>query len=143
MHVAHCVLVCKCATVGRRADVENSIREHTELLGRFFLSAVKCLCEGQSGGVRLEPCKLAVVSRQCQISPVDEHTIRMRLQTQPEEPGSAIHVALKIGEPYKSWKIVQTARAVCPNLHLQTTVPFAFEACCGTFLCQPRKKVLA
>uniref|UniRef100_A0A7S1F3I5 25S rRNA (uridine-N(3))-methyltransferase BMT5-like domain-containing protein n=1 Tax=Noctiluca scintillans TaxID=2966 RepID=A0A7S1F3I5_NOCSC len=72
-----------------QADVENSIREHTELLGRFFLSAVKCLSE---------------------------------------EPGSAIHVALKIGEPYKSWKVVQTARAVCPNLHLQTTVPFAFEA---------------
>lgn len=37
---------------------------------------------------------------------------------------SFIHVALKTGEPYKSWKVVQTARAACPELELKTAVPF-------------------
>lgn len=37
---------------------------------------------------------------------------------------SAIHVALKSGEPYKSWKVVQTAQAACPELRLSTVVPF-------------------
>lgn len=37
---------------------------------------------------------------------------------------SAIHVALKTGEPYKSWKIVQTARAAAPELDLSTAIPF-------------------
>mmetsp|Transcript_74207 Transcript_74207/g.159036 ORF Transcript_74207/g.159036 Transcript_74207/m.159036 type:complete len:284 (+) Transcript_74207:56-907(+) len=36
----------------------------------------------------------------------------------------AIHVALKAGEPYKSWKIVQLARAACPDLELRTAVTF-------------------
>jgi len=43
---------------------------------------------------------------------------------------SSIHVALKTGEPYKSWKVVQTARAACPELTLLTATPFmsaAFE----------------
>merc|ERR1712146_313628 len=41
----------------------------------------------------------------------------------PEHDGF-IHVALKSGEPYKHWKIVQTARAACPELELRTAVPF-------------------
>lgn len=40
------------------------------------------------------------------------------------EHDSCIHVALKVGEPYKSWKVVQTARAACPELDLLTVVPF-------------------
>lgn len=44
----------------------------------------------------------------------------------PDHRGSAIHVALKIGEPYKSWKIVQIAQAA--GLELQTAVGFAPSA---------------
>lgn len=46
------------------------------------------------------------------------------------DPGhdSFIHVALKIGEPYKSWKVVQTARAAVPELDLHTVVPFVESA---------------
>eukprot|EP00747_Dinoflagellata_sp_TGD_P193714 gnl/TRDRNA2_/TRDRNA2_60233_c0_seq1.p1 gnl/TRDRNA2_/TRDRNA2_60233_c0~~gnl/TRDRNA2_/TRDRNA2_60233_c0_seq1.p1 ORF type:complete len:310 (+),score=75.02 gnl/TRDRNA2_/TRDRNA2_60233_c0_seq1:79-1008(+) len=40
------------------------------------------------------------------------------------EANSAIHVALKAGEPYKSWKLVQTARNACEELELKTSVPF-------------------
>lgn len=45
----------------------------------------------------------------------------------PEKDGY-IHVALKTGEPYKSWKIVQTARAAAPELELKTAVPFITSA---------------
>jgi len=45
----------------------------------------------------------------------------------PEQDGQ-IHVALKTGEPYKSWKVVQTAKAACPELELKTAVPFIPEA---------------
>lgn len=40
----------------------------------------------------------------------------------------SIHVSLKSGEPYRSWKIVQTARAVCPELDLLTATPFMADA---------------
>jgi len=43
-------------------------------------------------------------------------------------PGSAIHVALKVGEPHKSWKVVQTAHAACPDLRLQAAVQFVPSA---------------
>jgi len=39
-----------------------------------------------------------------------------------------IHISLKSGEPYKSWKIVQTTRASVPELELQTVVPFVPQA---------------
>lgn len=45
-----------------------------------------------------------------------------------DERGAAIHVALKEGEPYKSWKIAQTFRASCPDLEMLTAVPFATTA---------------
>eukprot|EP00928_Gymnodinium_smaydae_P013306 TRINITY_DN14866_c0_g1_i1.p1 TRINITY_DN14866_c0_g1~~TRINITY_DN14866_c0_g1_i1.p1 ORF type:complete len:374 (+),score=103.91 TRINITY_DN14866_c0_g1_i1:112-1122(+) len=45
-----------------------------------------------------------------------------------EGRASQIHVALKEGEPYKSWKIVQTLRAACPELDLVNVVPFASSA---------------
>jgi len=45
-----------------------------------------------------------------------------------ENPNCAIHVALKSGEPYKSWKVVQTAMTACPELELYTAVPFATSA---------------
>lgn len=41
---------------------------------------------------------------------------------------SEIHVALKIGEPYKSWKIVQTARAACSVIDFRCIQPFTPEA---------------
>merc|ERR1712232_1213042 len=41
-----------------------------------------------------------------------------------DDRGAAIHVALKEGEPYKSWKIVQTAKAACPEIDFFTCVPF-------------------
>mmetsp|Transcript_88014 Transcript_88014/g.183950 ORF Transcript_88014/g.183950 Transcript_88014/m.183950 type:complete len:290 (+) Transcript_88014:269-1138(+) len=44
-----------------------------------------------------------------------------------ENPRSAIHVSLKTGEPYKSWKVVQTARAAAP-LDVLTVTPFALHA---------------
>lgn len=40
----------------------------------------------------------------------------------------SIHVSLKSGEPYRSWKLVQTARAVCPELDLLTATPFMIDA---------------
>jgi 25S rRNA (uracil2634-N3)-methyltransferase len=46
---------------------------------------------------------------------------------EPSQDGF-IHIALKTGEPYKSWKIVQTARAACPELELKTAVPFSTSA---------------
>jgi 25S rRNA (uracil2634-N3)-methyltransferase len=45
-----------------------------------------------------------------------------------EEKGAAIHVALKTGEPYKSWKIAQTVRMACPEIDLVTAVPFVASA---------------
>eukprot|EP00929_Paragymnodinium_shiwhaense_P090401 TRINITY_DN5058_c0_g1_i1.p1 TRINITY_DN5058_c0_g1~~TRINITY_DN5058_c0_g1_i1.p1 ORF type:complete len:291 (+),score=87.75 TRINITY_DN5058_c0_g1_i1:77-949(+) len=45
-----------------------------------------------------------------------------------QERGAAIHVALKSGEPYKSWKIGQTARMATEELDLVTAVPFAMSA---------------
>merc|ERR1712060_507107 len=42
-----------------------------------------------------------------------------------DKRGSAIHVALKVGEPYKSWDIVRTVRVACPELELKSVVPFA------------------
>lgn len=45
-----------------------------------------------------------------------------------QEKGAAIHVALKQGEPYKSWKIGQTARMAAEELDLVTAVPFALSA---------------
>eukprot|EP00933_Yihiella_yeosuensis_P076098 TRINITY_DN8571_c0_g2_i1.p1 TRINITY_DN8571_c0_g2~~TRINITY_DN8571_c0_g2_i1.p1 ORF type:complete len:329 (+),score=75.32 TRINITY_DN8571_c0_g2_i1:98-1084(+) len=45
-----------------------------------------------------------------------------------EEPGAAIHVALKAGEPYKSWKIVQMAKAGAPELTLRNAVQFSLTA---------------
>lgn len=48
-----------------------------------------------------------------------------------DSPGAAVHVAVKKGEPYKSWKVVQTARAACPELDLRTAVPFATSAWLG------------
>eukprot|EP00931_Biecheleriopsis_adriatica_P111206 TRINITY_DN85563_c0_g1_i1.p1 TRINITY_DN85563_c0_g1~~TRINITY_DN85563_c0_g1_i1.p1 ORF type:complete len:356 (+),score=114.87 TRINITY_DN85563_c0_g1_i1:35-1069(+) len=44
----------------------------------------------------------------------------------PEQTCS-IHVALKHGEPYKSWRIVQVAKVV-ETLSLQTVIPFAISA---------------
>jgi len=45
------------------------------------------------------------------------------------EQDSTIHVALKSGEPYKSWKITQVAKTACPNqLELRNVVPFAPSA---------------
>jgi len=47
------------------------------------------------------------------------------------EPGvkeAQIHVALKLGEPYKSWKVVQTCRAACDDLELVNVIPFATTA---------------
>eukprot|EP00446_Apocalathium_sp_SHHI-4_P016445 CAMPEP_0177200786 /NCGR_PEP_ID=MMETSP0367-20130122/26407_1 /TAXON_ID=447022 ORGANISM="Scrippsiella hangoei-like, Strain SHHI-4" /NCGR_SAMPLE_ID=MMETSP0367 /ASSEMBLY_ACC=CAM_ASM_000362 /LENGTH=295 /DNA_ID=CAMNT_0018649253 /DNA_START=75 /DNA_END=962 /DNA_ORIENTATION=- len=44
-----------------------------------------------------------------------------------ESRGSAIHVALKTGEPYKSWKVVQMARGAAP-LDLGNALPFATGA---------------
>lgn len=46
----------------------------------------------------------------------------------PEAKGACIHVALKVGEPYKSWKVVQTARAACPDLDITAAVPFVPSA---------------
>lgn len=43
-------------------------------------------------------------------------------------PDSAIHVSLKVGEPYKSWKVVQVGRAALPEFDLQNVVPFSFDA---------------
>lgn len=45
----------------------------------------------------------------------------------PENPNSAIHVALKTGEPYKSWKVVQMAKGSSP-MDLRTVLPFALDA---------------
>ncbi|CAJ1370921.1 unnamed protein product [Effrenium voratum] len=46
-----------------------------------------------------------------------------------EDPASAVHVAMKHGEPYKSWKIVQVAKAASEGkLQLQTVVPFSLDA---------------
>jgi len=42
--------------------------------------------------------------------------------------GARIHVALKEGEPYKSWKVVQVAHAAGIGLELKTVVPFAVSA---------------
>lgn len=42
----------------------------------------------------------------------------------PENPEAAIHVALKSGEPYKSWRVVQMARGSAP-LELRSVLPFA------------------
>mmetsp|Transcript_13508 Transcript_13508/g.29646 ORF Transcript_13508/g.29646 Transcript_13508/m.29646 type:complete len:345 (-) Transcript_13508:20-1054(-) len=40
-----------------------------------------------------------------------------------------IHVALKTGQPYKSWKVVQIGRAACPGeLQLLNVVPFMVSA---------------
>lgn len=39
-----------------------------------------------------------------------------------------IHLALKTGEPYKSWKVVQLARAAAPDFELRTALPFATSA---------------
>eukprot|EP00403_Amphidinium_massartii_P023652 CAMPEP_0178392690 /NCGR_PEP_ID=MMETSP0689_2-20121128/11806_1 /TAXON_ID=160604 /ORGANISM="Amphidinium massartii, Strain CS-259" /LENGTH=257 /DNA_ID=CAMNT_0020013267 /DNA_START=1 /DNA_END=772 /DNA_ORIENTATION=+ len=39
---------------------------------------------------------------------------------------SAIHVALRVGEPYKSWKIVQVAHAACPDIEF--SVRFSYSA---------------
>jgi len=51
------------------------------------------------------------------------------LQCLDPEQESTIHVALKSGEPYKSWKIVQVAKAACPDqLELLNVVPFAPSA---------------
>jgi len=41
---------------------------------------------------------------------------------------SAIHVALKTGEPYKSWKVVQMAQAACPELKLAAVEQFSTTA---------------
>lgn len=46
----------------------------------------------------------------------------------PEVKGACIHVALKVGEPYKSWKVVQTARAACPDIDISAAVPFVPSA---------------
>lgn len=40
----------------------------------------------------------------------------------------AVHVALKSGEPYKSWKVVQVAKAAAPELEMSTAVNFSLEA---------------
>lgn len=45
-----------------------------------------------------------------------------------EDLDAMIHVSLKVGEPYKSWKIVQTFRAACPDLDLYDVHQFAFGA---------------
>lgn len=51
------------------------------------------------------------------------------LQCLDPEQESTIHVALKSGEPYKSWKIVQVAKTACPKqLELLNVVPFAPSA---------------
>jgi len=44
------------------------------------------------------------------------------------EHDAYVHVALKTGEPYKSWKVVQTAHAAAPELQLSTAVPFMASA---------------
>lgn len=44
------------------------------------------------------------------------------------EKNASIHVALKAGEPYKSWRIVQVLKEAAPDLELQTVVPFALHA---------------
>lgn len=41
-----------------------------------------------------------------------------------EEHVSEIHVALKSGEPYKSWKVVQIAKAAAPELEFLKAVTF-------------------
>jgi len=41
---------------------------------------------------------------------------------------SAIHVSLKLGEPYKEWRVVQTARSACPELDLKNAIQFAPHA---------------
>jgi len=41
---------------------------------------------------------------------------------------SAVHIALKGGEPYKSWKVVQLVQATCPELEFQTAIPFSIPA---------------
>ncbi|CAE6927840.1 bmt5, partial [Symbiodinium sp. KB8] len=44
-------------------------------------------------------------------------------------PSAAIHVALKAGEPYKSWKIVQVAKAASGGtLQLSGVSPFSLAA---------------
>lgn len=53
---------------------------------------------------------------------------RSAAQCLDPSPLSEIHVALKIGEPYKSWKIVQTARAACPLIDFRDMQPFIPEA---------------
>jgi len=45
-----------------------------------------------------------------------------------EDEDAAIHVALKEGEPCKSWKIVQSFRAACPDMDLKEVRPFGFGA---------------
>lgn len=46
----------------------------------------------------------------------------------PEHSNAAIHVALKDGEPYKSWKLGLIVQAACPELQLRATVPFVAGA---------------
>lgn len=41
---------------------------------------------------------------------------------------SSIHISLKVGEPYKSWKLVQTQKAAVPELDLRTVVQFVASA---------------
>jgi hypothetical protein len=50
------------------------------------------------------------------------------IQCLSEGKGAKIHVALKTGEPYKSWKVAQTAQIASPGLDLQTAVPFSLTA---------------
>lgn len=42
----------------------------------------------------------------------------------PERGSAAIHVALTQGEPFKAWKLVQTAKDSCDQLEFRTAVPF-------------------
>lgn len=46
----------------------------------------------------------------------------------PEQRNAAIHVALKDGEPYKSWKLPLIVQAACPELQLRATAPFVASA---------------
>jgi len=51
------------------------------------------------------------------------------VQCLSDERGAAIHVALKDGEPYKSWKIRQTGIASLPeDFDLLTAIPFVSSA---------------
>merc|ERR1719198_1149098 len=48
-----------------------------------------------------------------------------------DTPGAQIHISLKLGEPYKSWKVGTAVRTTCPNLDLLNAVQFMVSAWYG------------